>query len=270
MTRALVLGGGGIAGIAWETGLLHGLSESGVDVVGADRFVGTSAGSTVAAQITSGVPLAQLYRRQVDPAAQTPEIPAVIDEDVLVALNGGPGDARRIGELALAARTVPEAQRRAVIEARLPVHEWPAADLRIVAVDTATGEERVFTAGSGAGLVDAVAASCAVPGTWPPVTIGDRRYMDGGVRSMENADLAGGCDRVLVLQAMELPDDPRLAHEVARLRAAGSRVLVVRPDEATVAAIGPNPLDPSVRGAAAKAGFEQAESVSAAVAEVWR
>ncbi|NIH80403.1 patatin-like phospholipase family protein [Amycolatopsis viridis] len=277
MTRALVLGGGGVAGIAWEIGLLYGLSESGVDVLDADRFVGTSAGSTVAAQITSGTPLAELFQRQVDPALQAPEIPANIDTEAAAAMFAAATDAatdardarRRIGEIALAAETVPEAERLKVIEARLPSHEWPAAPLQIVAVDAATGDERVFTAESGVSLVDAVAASSAVPGTWPPVTIDGGRYVDGGVRSMRNADLAAGCDRVLVLQVIRIPGDHDLDAEIAALREDGSRVLVVEADEATSEAMGPNPLDPSVRDAAARAGYEQGLRVAAEVAELW-
>ncbi|MGW4587535.1 patatin-like phospholipase family protein [Amycolatopsis thermoflava] len=277
MTRALVLGGGGVAGIAWQTGLLHGLSESGVDVLGADRFIGTSAGSTVAAQITSGTALAELFRRQVDPALQSPEIPADVDAETIAEMFGaavsGATDAkdarRRIGELALAARTVAEADRLKVIEARLPVHDWPAAALHIVAVDAATGDDRVFTAESRVSLVDAVAASCAVPGTWPPVTIDGRRYIDGGVRSMENADLAAGCDRVLVLRVTEVPGNTDLDDQVAALRRDGAAVLVVAPDAAAAEAIGPNLLDPTVREAAARAGFDQAARAVAEVSAVW-
>ncbi|WP_431902929.1 patatin-like phospholipase family protein [Amycolatopsis thermoflava] len=277
MTRALVLGGGGVAGIAWQTGLLHGLSESGVDVLGADRFIGTSAGSTVAAQITSGTALAELFRRQVDPALQSPEIPADVDAETIAEMFGaavsGATDAkdarRRIGELALAARTVAEADRLKVIEARLPVHDWPAAALHIVAVDAATGDDRVFTAESRVSLVDAVAASCAVPGTWPPVTIDGRRYIDGGVRSMENADLAAGCDRVLVLRVTEVPGNTDLDEQVAALRRDGAAVLVVAPDAAAAEAIGPNLLDPTVREAAARAGFDQAARAVAEVSAVW-
>ena len=87
---------------------------------------------------------------------------------------------RRVGAYALAADTVPEAERRAVIESRLQSHEWPSRRIMLIAVDAATGDAVRFDSGSGASLVDAVAASCAVPGIWPPVTIGGRRYVDGG------------------------------------------------------------------------------------------
>jgi NTE family protein len=276
MRRALVLGGGGLAGIAWETGMLTGLADAGADVLGADLVVGTSAGSTVGAQVTSGLSLEELFQRQVDPALQSAEIPAELDvatfTGTLARILAGVQDVtevgRRIGAWALTTSTVPESRRREVIASRLPAHTWPERRLAIVAVDAGTGERRIFDRAGGVDLVDAVAASCAVPGIWPPVSIDGRRYVDGGVHSNENADLALGYDRVLVLspQPPDLPRPPwgRLEDDVARLRHQGATVLVVHPDEASIAAMGANPLDPSVREPAARAGREQGRLQGAA------
>jgi NTE family protein len=272
--QALVLGGGGVAGIAWTTGLLTGLAGHGQDLTGADLLVGTSAGAAVAAQVTSGVPLAELFARQADPARQTPEIPAEIDFEKFAADFGGavtgstsPAEVRRaVGRLALAAETVSEVDRRAVIEARLPVHEWPEQRLLIVAVDAETGEPRRFDRASGVSLVDAVAASCAVPGIWPAVTIDGRRYVDGGVRSAENADYAAGCTRVTVVSPLgvdsPLPMEKPLLTVLEDLRAAGAEVALITPDEASLAAIGENPLDPSTRTPAAEAGRAQGAALT--------
>jgi NTE family protein len=280
-TRALVLGGGGIAGIAWETGVLAGLAEQGVDVTGADLVIGTSAGSAVAAQVTSGAPLEGLLARQVDPAAQYPELTPTMDVQWMLGEYGRifqtATDAddmrRRLGAVALAAQTVPEAARRDVIVGRLPVPDWPDRDLRIVAVDTGNGEPVVFDRTSGVDLADAVAASCAVPGIWPAVTIGGRRYMDGGMRSGENADYATGFDRVLVLvvQEFELPPEwgVHLAAQIERLTAAGSVVEVVRADEASVAAFTDNLLDPATRTPSGLAGVAQGRAEAARVARLW-
>ncbi|MGW3354746.1 patatin-like phospholipase family protein [Streptomyces bungoensis] len=269
MSDALVLGGGGVGGIAWITGVLAGLADAGRDVAGAGLLVGTSAGSTVAAQLGSGLGLAELYARQVDPALQTAEIPAVMDLEKFAAEIGAATSAaasvpelrRAVGRVALAARTVPEAERRAVIESRLPSHGWPERALRIVAVDAGSGEPRVFDRDSGVALVDAVAASCAVPGVWPPVTIDGRAYVDGGVRSATNADYAHGADRVLVIAPMgdtePFPSEQPLERVVEELRARGAEVVVVGPDEASRAAMGDNPLDPATRRPAAEAGREQ-------------
>jgi NTE family protein len=277
MTRAVVLGGGGVAGIAWETGVLAGLADEGVDLTKADLVVGTSAGSAVAAQLTSGLDLAELFRRQVDPAAQSPEIAAEFDPGKIAEIFGlGTGETadraesrRRIGNAALLAETVTEQRRLDVIAARLPVHTWPETRLLIVAVDATTGEERIFDAASGVPLVDAVAASCAVPGIWPPVTIGDARYVDGGLRSAENADLARGHDVVLVFQAMRVPGMDDLDAQVETLRRQGSSVLVITADERSVDAMGTNPLDPATREAAARAGRLQGAGTAAGITRIW-
>jgi len=267
--QALVLGGGGVAGIAWITGLLAGLAEAGQDVTGADVIIGTSAGATVAAQVGSGLPLDDLFARQTQPALQSREIPVELDLDKLAAdwaeVMAGVASAqdmlRRVGAYALAADTVPEAQRRAVIESRLPSRAWPSRRIQLVAVDAETGAPCVFDSESGAELVDAVAASCAVPGIWPPVTIGGRRYIDGGVRSGDNADLAEGSERIVVISPLgydsPIPSPQPLRQVVGQLRDRGSEVTVMVPDQASAAAMGANPLDPGTRVPAAEAGLAQ-------------
>lgn len=274
--HALVLGGGGVAGIAWVTGLLTGLARAGDDITGADIIIGTSAGATMAAQLGSGLALDELYSRQAEPARQSHEIRAELDLAKMGAEIGaymaGATTAeqmlRRFGAYALEAQTVPEAARRAVIESRLPAHEWPSRDIRLVAVDAGTGELRIFDQRSGVPLVDAVAASCAVPGIWPPVTIDGSRYIDGGVRSSDNADLAAGAERITVISPLgfdsPLPSPMPLRDVVGRLRDAGSAVLVIVPDAASLAAIGANPLDPGIRTPAAQAGLAQGRAGLAA------
>ncbi|MFF8943560.1 patatin-like phospholipase family protein [Streptomyces sp. NPDC014864] len=273
-TEALVLGGGGVGGIAWITGLLTGLSEVGRDVTGADLIVGTSAGSTVAAQLGSGLGLEELYARQADPALQAAEIMAEMDLEAFAAEIGAALSSaaditemrRAVGKFALGTETVPERERLAVIESRLPSHAWPARALKIVTVDAESGEPRVFDRASDVSLVDAVAASCAVPGVWPPVTIGDRRYVDGGVRSVANADYAAGASRVLVIVPMgasePFPSDRPLERTVDELRAQGAEVAVVEPDEASKDAIGANALDPATRRPAAEAGRAQGHALT--------
>ncbi|MEU9739602.1 patatin-like phospholipase family protein [Micromonospora chersina] len=280
MTNALVLAGGGVAGIAWEMGVLRGLADADPTiadrVLAADLIVGTSAGSAVAAQITSGVPLNDLYAAQLRP--ETAEIEVDVDTEKLFAdyaavLTGatGPQDARRrIGGIALAAQTVDPAVRLAAIDARLPVKQWPDRRVLLPAVDAETGDEVIFTRESGVTLRDAVAASCAVPGIWPPVTIGDRRYVDGGVRSMTNADLAAGADRVLIIQPT-LADTPQpwgdLDAEIAAL--APAAVHVISADQASVDAFGTNALSPATRAASARAGRAVGAAHAAAVAALW-
>ncbi len=272
-----MLGGGGITGIAWMLGLLAGLIERGVDLRGADALVGTSAGAVVAAQIATGVDVEERYAAQLaDPVG---EIAASLGRGTLLRLGvafvaGGRDPQRvraRIGRVALRSGTVPEAERIAVIGRRLPVHEWPERSLRVTAVDAHDGAFRVLDRMSGVPLVAAVAASCAVPGIWPPVTAGGTRLIDGGIRSPANADLAAGAARVVVLAPIVRGIGPQIgvAAQVAALRAGGARVAVVSPDPAAAAAIGRNVLDPARRAGSARAGRAQAPSVAAGLAAVW-
>ncbi|MGY1829167.1 patatin-like phospholipase family protein [Geodermatophilus sp. SYSU D01180] len=279
MSRALVLGGGGIAGIAWEIGLLSGLAEAGVDVRDADLVVGTSAGSVVGTLLRTGADLEELYAAQLGPVPATERAVefdgAAFLASFAAALAGATGeqDARaRIGGLALSAQTMPEAERRAVIGGRIGSPEWPAQRLVVTAVDTADGEFLAVDRDTGFPLPDAVAASCAVPGVYPPITIGERRFMDGGMRSATNADLAAGCGTVLVVAPMAgiagSPLGPSLDDELAALRREGEAHLVLA-DEDAVRAFGTNPLDPATRGPCARAGRAQAARVADEVRAFW-
>jgi NTE family protein len=152
-----------------------------------------------------------------------------------------------------------------VVAGRLPTDEWPERPMVTVAADARSGDRQVFDRGSGVGLIDAVAASSAVPGIWPPVTIGGSRFVDGGICSLANADLVVGYQRVLVLAPMV---DPELADQVAAVGWSG-RVVVVSPDDDALAAFGADPLDPAVRAPSALAGRRQGVEAVATVAEVW-
>jgi NTE family protein len=271
--KALVLGGGGVTGVAWETGLLLGLAERGVDLTGAGLLVGTSAGSVVAAQVLGGVPLAELFAAQLAPPVR--EIAARLGPAGLAryAVAGlWPGDRARgrawLGRQALRTRTVTEADRRAVIAQRIGRDDWPATPLRIVAVEAVTGAVQVFTSDSGVSLIDAVAASCAVPLVWPPVTIDGKRFVDGGARSVANADLAEGAGRIVVIAPIEMGFRPadRPAGQVARLGVPG---VVIAPSPQARAAIGRNPLDPAFRAPAAEAGRQQAAAEVEKVRAIW-
>jgi NTE family protein len=270
MGFTLVLGGGGVAGIAWMAGLLAGLAEAGQDLTDADDIIGTSAGATIGAQVASGLTPAELYARQVDPALQSREITPSFDMENYVAdlgvwlagVTSAEEGRRAMGQLALGAATVPEADRLAVISSRLPSHSWPDRSLRLVAVDAETGSPVVFTRSSGVDLVAAVAASSAVPGVWPPVTINGRRYIDGGVRTGHNADYALGAGQVVIIAPLGVEDQSGQTDVVADLRAGGADdVTVIVPDEPSLAAFGTNPLDPAVKVPTAEAGRAQGRAL---------
>ena len=268
-------------------GLLLGLHEVGIGVTDADLIIGTSAGSVVGAQITSGLNLEDLYALQIRPLEQTKEQVVPFDGATLVQVltaGAGAADAQtaraRVGAVALAARTMPEEARLEIIAARLPVQHWPNKQrLVIPAVDAQTGALVLFDQDSAVPFVLAVAASCAVPGIYPPTTIGGHRYIDGGVRSGTNADLAKGSKLVLILSTGTLDFSavgrqasiPRMTFEDERaeLQQAGAQVLVITPDEASVAARGPNPLDSSRRASSATAGRVQGHLLAESVKRFW-
>lgn len=244
--RALVLGGGGIAGIAWETGVLYGLGPAALDV---DMILGTSAGSAVAAALTSGITLEVAFARQTaasgfESAGGGPSVEKLLS--VFASVQGmPPAEARRkLGELARSAETISEEEWKQRLSAGLPSHSWPEQRIATTAVDVETGEVRVFDRDSGADLLSAVAASCAVPGIYPPVTIDGRLYMDGGVRTSTNADLVKEYDEILVIAP--IPDTLRLPN-----------AKVITPNEASMAAMTANPLNPATRVPSAHAGFAQ-------------
>jgi NTE family protein len=276
-----VLAGGGLAGIAWETGVLMGIADKSPGAVmallGADVLVGTSAGSTVAAQISSGASIEELFAAQHGPSDTELTPTAGIDDitALFLAAVSQPGTKaqrlQRIAAVALQTPTVPEGVRRQVIARRLPSHDWPVRTVRITAVDAATGELVVFDRDSGVTLIDAVAASCAVPGVWPPVTIGDRRFIDGGVASTINMVAARDCAAAVALvpsgEDAPSPFGVCAADEIA---AFPGPTLALFADAEALAAFGPNSLDPQCRAPSARAGRDQGRRWADAVAEFLR
>jgi NTE family protein len=294
--RALVLGGAGSVGNAWEIGVIAGLFEAGLDVTEADLTIGTSAGSTAAAQITSGIPPAELLAGILAAAPQPPTGPVGSDRgrapigpasdhmERTSAVIGAAEDAadmrRRMGAAALetdaASHSSVQTQWRAVVAARLPSQHWPQRPLLIPAVDAHTGEPVVFDRHSGVDLVDAVAASTSNGFGIPPYSIGGNRYINGGYRRNENADLAAGYARVLVLSPFggrsrhPLEWGMDLATQVGELRARGSRVETIFPDSNSEHMFGANAMDLSLRPAAARAGYNQGRALAELLAEFWR
>lgn len=280
--RALVLGGGGVAGIAWEAGMLAGLRTAGVDLSDADLIVGTSAGSVVGSFLAHDGDLAAAVQAMAEQAADRaagraggPPAPPADMTAVMTAFailfdpEIEPQEARaRVGRLALETPVDGRADRLRAIADWLPDHGWPDRRLLVTAVDTADGGFTVWHADAGVPLPLAVMSSCAVPCVFPPVEIGGSRYMDGGVRSMTNADLARGASAVVVLEPMAhlAPRD----RAEAELKEIGTdNIASVVPDQAAVDAFGLNVLDDALWGPAFEAGLAQASSAAGQVAAVW-
>ena len=272
--RALVLGGGGVTGIAWEIGVLSGLAASGVDLTSADAVIGTSAGAFVGAAVASGHDLQALAEAQSLPDPN--EITVAASQETITAwFNAfGAGDATRVGAaFGQIAKANPEPVtvhvRRTIVESRLVTTQWPDS-LQVTTVDADSGVLQIFDRNSGIELVDAVAASGAVPGVWPLSRINGRSWIDGGMVSSANARLADGYERIIVLAPMPagFGDIPGVEEDVAALRERAT-VVLFSPDEQSILAIGPNPYDPSRRGPAAEAGESQGLRIARIVEEMW-
>jgi NTE family protein len=289
--RALVLGGGGSAGNAWLIGVIAGLFDAGLDVTEADLIIGTSAGSTAAAQITSATPtelladiLAAAAQQRTGPVGSGGgRVPGPVADHmertsaIIAAAEDAADMRRRMGAAALeidaASDDSVQERWRATVAARLPSQHWPQRTVLITAVDAHTGEPVVFDRHSGVDLADAIAASCA---SGSPHGIGANRYIDGGYRRNENADLAAGYARVLVLSPFggrtrtPLEWGMQLAAQVDELRARGSRVETIFPDSNSEHMFGANAMDLSLRPPAARAGYNQGRALAEQLTEFWR
>ncbi|HSV01617.1 MAG TPA: patatin-like phospholipase family protein [Phenylobacterium sp.] len=294
MSRALVLGGGGPVGIAWESGLIAGLARAGVDLGRADFILGTSAGSFVGARLALGADAASLAdpilaeaeraaapRRQ-GPARRPADLSFLMQK--MAEAQGSlrnPAEVRaEIGQWALAAETMSEDDFIASFGrsfASLPGDAWPERGYACTAVDAESGAFQLWSKASGVGVTRAVASSCSVPGVYPPVTIEGRRYIDGGMRSGTNADVAAGHELVvLVVVRMAAAAGPaaqgvatRLDEEVASLRAGGAEVVVIGPDETSQQAVGANLMDFRRRPDAVRAGMAQGAREAERLRSLW-
>ncbi len=288
--RALVLGGGGPVGIAWEAGLAAGLESEGVDLGRADRVLGTSAGSFVGAQLASGRGAKALYAAQLalgekDAAERAAGKPASAermpkpDLTPLIGLfmkplaEGETAEDRRreMGALALRTETIGEDAFIDGFGQTLNGMAWPSG-FACTAVDALTGAFRLWDEASGVALERAVASSCSVPGIFPPITLDGRRYVDGGIRSATNIDVVKGARRVIAVavvgrlgREMQMP---RIEAELAELGPEG-QVLLITPDEASQDVFGLNLMEATDRAGIARAGYAQGQREAERISALW-
>jgi NTE family protein len=283
MRRALVLAGGGYVASSWEIGVITGMADAGLDLGNADLFVGTSAGARVALDLTSGRPLEEIYQGRAEAGGPPAGPPTAIDWGRIKAgvgaakrAGGSPAEIlRHYGALALTAATGTGSDRRGTVAAQLSLQAWPKQRVLITAVNAETGERRAFDRESGIDLVDAVIATTASFGS-PPLLFEGHHYFDGGYFSGDNADLASGYERVLILSLRTPPQAMRLVPleaAVEALRTSGAEVEVIHPDEETLAALEPTggQMNPASGRPAAIAGRSQGQrSANERMRSFWR
>jgi NTE family protein len=291
MTRALVLGGGGPVGVGWESGLAVGLAREGVVLGEADLIVGTSAGSIVGSRLALQMDLADLVSAVGRPLPlpagtgapePTGDLMTVWADTAARGLT--PEQVRvELGKLSLSAPAGPETDFvTAEVFAQLDGCPWPAS-FRCTAIDTLTGALQVWDESAGVPLPLGVASSCSVPGVFPPVTIGTARYMDGGMRTPLNADLAAGHDAVIAVSCtpLALPEGismpvfedlfRQVNAELAAVRDSGATLEVIAPSQEflEVSGWGANLMDPSRVEPAYQAGLRQAAVEAARLRSMW-
>jgi NTE family protein len=285
--RALVLGGGGSVGIAWETGLAAGLADEGIDLRLADKIVGTSAGSFVGAELASGRSPEEMRTRLTEGAKARAESASSADGNAMPApdltklmqfmmrMPKNEAEALKlraeIGAYALEAETIPEESCIGFF-ASVADTPWPAK-YACTAVDALDGRFVVLDQSTKTELARGVASSCSVPGLFPPITINGRRYVDGGMRSATNFDLAEGFERVIAVAV--IPPGAaafmaaRIDPELAQLRRSGSHVELIAPDAASLDAFGINLMDASRQIPAMEAGYKQGRAEAVRIRSVW-
>lgn len=279
MKRALVFGGGGPVGFAWETAIATGLLDHGIDLRDAGIIVGTSAGAVVGTHLARARDPHELAerRRAAAPPLNSPSPDVAALTEIFTVWGTSDERCAAVGHLALAAKTMPEEQWLAGFAETTPA-TWPPTPLLITAVDAESGEFRLFDAASGVDAFRAVAASCSVPGMAPPVTIAGRRYMDGGVRSGTSADAAAASqpDLALIIAAMGASERGvgalaarQIERETAQLEAADIRVRAIRFDAAAIEACGGNLMDRSRAEPTAAAGSAHAATIASGLAAWW-
>lgn len=284
MKKALILGGGGSVGIAWEQGLIAGLKAAGIDLGEADIIVGTSAGSIVGSQLAAGTLPDQAQMPPPEVTEKLATIMANLDINSLAkifelwsnALNT-PDLAIQVAKLAAQARSCKEQE---YIDLNLATHnlqEWPRTDLRITAIDVDSGELHIHTK-INAPFNPAITASCAVPGMFPVIAINGKRYMDGGVVSCTHADqvLADQPAVAIIIAPMTTATaafaaglEKSLNDEIRLLENAGIKVLAITPDEADAAVFGPDMMDSLKSEPVWQAGFAKGQLLAKHDALIW-
>ncbi len=287
-----MLGGGGPVGVGWEAGLAAGLEERGVRLADADLIVGTSAGAIIGSQLALGRPAGELLNAQITmderpdmrPVQRSFDLTPLLPVFAKMYTTDLPREELRkeLGAIALSTQTISEDESLATFGRRNAgrLDRWPERRFVCTAVDTADGTFVTWDKDSGVPIALAVASSCAVPGLFPPITINGRRYMDGGMGSTTNAELARGYDKVLVVSVTAMRSAPGREEIVARVRArfeselqalrdGGSAVETIVPDAESLDAFGPNLMDGTRRKAVAEAGLRQGRLAAQRLGTFW-
>lgn len=247
---AVVLGGGGTTGIAWEIGILTGLSESNISLSHADKIIGTSAGSFVGVALASGYSIENLFQKYQTLSGF--EIDIKISKRLylsyilayLRSLQNKSKLSCLLGKISQKnPEPIPRVKRMSVIKSRLVTQQWPK-NLVLTTIDADSGELVLLDASSNWDLIDAVAASAAVPGLWPIVRKQGKIWLDGGMYSTSNALLAQNYSKIVIIAPMpkKMGFFPSIYEDLSILQK-HSNVILITPNAQSRKTIGSNPFD---------------------------
>lgn len=277
--HALVLGGGGSYAIGWELGYLSALAEEGIEVRQLDLVIGTSGGAQAAAAITSNQNWEEIFQQQIVPKSD--EEPPHQDMGTIIAKyneiakksTNSKDWLKNYSLFALENNKFDESIHLNRLKKRILVKEWPD-NLMITAIDAKKSERVVFTAESKVEIHKAMSSSGSLPGVWPATTIGDRKYYDGGCHSMDNADLAIGAKKVLILSPnLPVVTPYTLDEAMKNLEENGSEVKLITPSQEVVDKLfelGGNTVDTKIRPEIAKIAKEQGKKEAAVIREFFK
>lgn len=279
--RAIVISGGGLAGLAFGAAYLHGLAQEGVKLHEADVVVGTSAGSILGTEVlardlrrfTGQIKLAaktrlfEYIRKDDNPKPTAQHAREMFDNSD----NGRHETLLKIGHAALAADAPSQYELFAQITAFVARVRWPSSRLRTTCYDAYTADRYVFSKASGVPLVKALGASSAVPGLMSPVALGGRRLMDGGMASGLNGDLVAGAEKAIVIGLIHDPRQgkyttptDRWDYELDQLTNAGTAF-----ETALAAEDLGDPMDATALPLGLRLGAEQATSDAPRLRKFW-
>ena len=275
--KAIVLGGGGITGIAWESGIIASLISAGINLAEADTILGTSAGAFVGSALASGYDMEDYYAMQQGGNSEEPSISASLMTRLLwiKAFVYGGKKQNKIGKsLGRIAQNHPSKvsldERLAIVRSRLVVKTFPPK-LKVTAIDALSGETHLFDDQSGISLEQAVAASGAVPGVWPSISFNGTTWIDGGMISSTNALLVQNSKKIIILSPLPKRNGfiPGAFEDAEKLKD-HAEVFLFTPDEKSKEAIGANIYDTTNCKACANAGYEQGKNACNEVLKMWR
>lgn len=269
---------GGSLAIGWELGYLYALENEGIDIRNADLVIGTSGGAQAATGITSTKSWEEIFNEQIEPKSneeppqQNMEAVEAKYSEIAQKSHSPEEWIENYSEFALQKNKFDESEHINRLKHRIKVTSWPQ-NLMITAIDAQASKRAVFTKDSNVDIYRPMASSGSLPGVWPATTIDGKKYYDGGCHSMENADLAKGAHKVLIL-ATNLPivTPYKINDAIAELQNSGANVKLITPSEDVLQKLnelGGNTVDTAIRPEMARLGQQQGERDAQMIKEFW-